>query len=83
MEAYLDWRVADWRDRAQDADTSTSGSRRAGTKGNRMSAEEARAVLEVGPNASEDDIRTAHRRLMKKMHTQLRRQMPLEINVGS
>ncbi|MFW2392448.1 MAG: DnaJ domain-containing protein [Methyloceanibacter sp.] len=68
MEAYLDWRVADWRDRAQDADTSTSGSRRAGTKGNRMSAEEARAVLEVGPNASEDDIRTAHRRLMKKMH---------------
>jgi curved DNA-binding protein CbpA len=33
-----------------------------------MSADEARAVLEVGPDASEDDIRQAHRRLMMKMH---------------
>ena len=33
-----------------------------------MSVEEARAVLEVGPNATEDDIRQAHRRLMMKLH---------------
>ena len=65
MEAYLDWRVAGWRDQADD---SGSGSGRARPRGSRMSSEEARAVLEVGPNASEEEIRTAHRRLMKKMH---------------
>ena len=34
----------------------------------RMSAEEAYAVLGLGPNASEEEIRQAHRRLMMKMH---------------
>jgi DnaJ domain len=66
MEAYLDWRVSGWRDRRD------QGEERARThprpKGNRMSVEEARAVLEVGPNASKDEIRQAHRRLMMKMH---------------
>jgi hypothetical protein len=66
MEAYLDWRVADWRDRAEEA--AASGSRRGGPRGSRMTPEEARAVLEVGVNATDDEIRTAHRRLMKKMH---------------
>ena len=33
-----------------------------------MSPEEARAVLEVGANATDEEIRSAHRRLMKKMH---------------
>jgi curved DNA-binding protein CbpA len=33
-----------------------------------MSKEEAYAVLGIGPDASEDDIRQAHRRLMMKMH---------------
>jgi len=64
MEAYLDWRVADWRDTA-DASTERG---RARSKSGRMSREEARAVLEVGPDASDDDIRQAHRSLMKKMH---------------
>jgi CysZ protein len=34
----------------------------------RMAQEEARAVLGVGPRASEEDIRTAHRRLMQRLH---------------
>ena len=65
MEAYLDWRVADWRDKAEEA--AYAGGGRARSKG-RMTVEEARAVLEVGPNASEEEIRQAHRRLMMKMH---------------
>lgn len=66
MEAYLDWRVANWRERAEEA--ATSRSRRARPSVQRMTREEARAVLEVGTNATDDEIRTAHRRLMKKMH---------------
>jgi hypothetical protein len=66
MEAYLDWRVAGWREQAEDAAEARAG--RARSRGARMSADEARAVLEVGPDASEDDIRQAHRRLMMKMH---------------
>jgi hypothetical protein len=66
MEAYLDWRVAGWREQAEDAAEARAG--RARSRGGRMSADEARAVLEVGPDASEDDIRQAHRRLMMKMH---------------
>lgn len=66
MEAYLDWRVADWRERAEDAAEARRD--RARSKAGPMSLDEARAVLEVGPDASEDDIRQAHRRLMMKMH---------------
>ena len=33
-----------------------------------MSAKEAYAVLGIGPDASAEDIRQAHRRLMMKMH---------------
>lgn len=66
MEAYLDSRVADWRDKAEESGGAKRG--RAQPKGGHMSAEEARAVLEVGPEASEEEIRQAHRRLMMKMH---------------
>ena len=67
MEAYLDWRLPDWRERRSAGEGARSGRRRAnGSK--RMSAEEAYAVLGLGPNASEEAIRQAHRRLMMKMH---------------
>ena len=68
MEAYLDWRVAGWRDRAED-EAGAARARRGRTRAKGgMTVEEARAVLEVGPGASEEDIRLAHRRLMMKMH---------------
>jgi len=68
MEAYLDWRVAGWRDRAEDEDGATRARRgRTRAKGG-MTPDEARAVLEVGPDASDEEIRQAHRRLMMKMH---------------
>lgn len=66
MEAYLDWRVPGWRDREQESDGG-AGRNRARSK-SRMTPDEARAVLEVGPNASEEEIRQAHRRLMMKVH---------------
>ncbi len=67
MEAYLDWRISGWRGR-QDEFGARADRDRARSKGGRMSREEARAVLEVGPDASDEDIRQAHRRLMMKMH---------------
>jgi DnaJ domain len=66
IEAYLDWRLPGWRDRVDEE----AGSRYAHASGfsERMSVEEAYAVLGVGSNASEEEIRQAHRRLMLKMH---------------
>jgi DnaJ domain len=67
MEAYLDWRLPGWRDHDSDsAERAQTGRRRA--RSNRMGAEEAYAVLGIGPDASDEDIRQAHRRLMMKMH---------------
>jgi hypothetical protein len=67
MEAYLNWRLPGWRDDAQ-ASAEQAGPRRGRTNANRMSAEEAYAVLGIASGASEEDIRQAHRRLMMKMH---------------
>ena len=61
MEAYLDWRLPGWRDAAQASATGRA-------KTTRMSAEEAYAVLGIVTDASEEEIRQAHRRLMMKMH---------------
>jgi DnaJ-domain-containing protein 1 len=67
MEAYLDWRISGWRDR-KDEFGARADRGRAQPKGSRMTPDEARAVLEVGPDASAEEIRQAHRRLMMKMH---------------
>ena len=68
MEAYLDWRLPDWRERRAAAGEGAKSGRRRANGSKRMSAEEAYAVLGLGPNASEEEIRQAHRRLMMKMH---------------
>jgi hypothetical protein len=63
LEAYLDRTHDGWR--------STSGrGRRAGPvpPNGSMTREEAYAVLGLKSNASKDDIRSAHRRLMKQYH---------------
>jgi DnaJ domain len=67
MEAYLDWRLPGWRDQESER-TQQAGAGRRRARGNRMSAEEAYAVLGIGPGASDEEIRQAHRRLMMKMH---------------
>lgn len=68
LEAYLD-RVQgpEWREQAGPAEEGTS-KRSSGSSTRGMTAEEARAVLGVGPDADEEEIRAAHRRLMQQMH---------------
>ena len=76
MEAYLDWRLPNWRDQASADDWQPRGfaeekkseTPRGRSRANRMSAEEAYAVLGVEKTASEEEIKQAHRRLMMKLH---------------
>ena len=65
LEAYLDRRLPDWRDR--DREQATKEEPRAAGHG-RMSAKEAYDVLGLPPDATDDDIRAAHRKLMMKVH---------------
>ena len=70
LEAYLDRAAGeDWRERAARPD---GADRAAGGQARRpagpMSVDEARAVLGVGPEATPEEIRAAHHRLMKKLH---------------
>ena len=67
VETYLDKTFADWRDRDSDARDDAASARRPGA----MGRDEALKVLGVGPDASADDIRQAHRRLMQKVHPDL------------
>jgi hypothetical protein len=76
MEAYLDWRLPGWRDQSSAEDWEPRGfaeeekaeAPRGRARANRMSVEEAYAVLGVEKTASEEEIRQAHRRLMMKVH---------------
>jgi hypothetical protein len=65
LEAYLDRRVPDWRER--DRDQATKEQPRPAGRGP-MSAKEAYDVLGLPPDATDDDIRAAHRKLMMKVH---------------
>ncbi|MGG5821559.1 hypothetical protein [Falsiroseomonas sp. HW251] len=60
LEAWLDRAHPDWRDQAQAA--------RPGRAPGPMTREEALEVLGLAPGAGEDDIRAAHRRLMRAAH---------------
>lgn len=65
LEAYLDRRFSGWRENAQgDRDTRTRTHAHAGV----MTKEEAYQVLGLQPGASVDEIRKAHRTLMKRLH---------------
>ena len=62
LEAYLDRTIRDWR--AAAGDQRRSG----GTANGTMSRQEAYAVLGLKDGASPEDIRAAHRQLMKQLH---------------
>lgn len=72
MESYLDRRFPDWRGEAGGARTSNGGD--GGAWGGKsaatgpMTLDEARKVLGIGTGATEQEIRAAHRRLMKNLH---------------
>jgi hypothetical protein len=72
LEAYLDHAYPDWRSgQGADAGAGTGAGSGAGgrpTGSGTMTPDEARAVLGVGPDASDADVRAAHRRLMKISH---------------
>lgn len=65
LMAYLDRMEPDWRDRAG-ARAETAGDH--GAAGGPMTLDEAYDILGLEPGASANDIRKAHRTLMKKLH---------------
>jgi DnaJ-domain-containing protein 1 len=64
LEAYLDRRSPGWREHAQADEHPRPGRETAGA----MTEEEAYDVLGLAPGAGPDEIRRAHRNLMKKLH---------------
>lgn len=73
LEAYLDHAHPAWRggeEEAAEEASPGSGQRRTAPPPHSggMTVEEARSVLGVGPDATPDEIRAAHRRLMKLSH---------------
>ena len=65
LEAYLDRRFPHWRE-----DTQNEEQRRAAAQPTSgvMTPEEAYRILDLQPGATPDEIRQAHRSLMKKLH---------------
>ncbi len=73
LEAYLDRRFPNWReagagDHKGAAGASGDGGGAAGPDGSAMTREEALAILGLEEGASEEEIRKAHRTLMKRLH---------------
>jgi hypothetical protein len=66
LEAYLDRRFPTWREDFHQDTTSRPGER--ARSGNAMTKEEAYEVLGVQPGSGAEEIRRAHRSLMKKLH---------------
>ena len=65
LESYLDRRFPAWRENAQ-GDAARGQSRPAAS--GKMTNEEAYQILGLQPGAGSDEIRRAHRTLMKKLH---------------
>lgn len=70
LEAYMDREHPEWRDHLRREDAQPRGRNGAGNgqAATAMSVSEALDILGLKPGASEDDIRSAHRNLMKKLH---------------
>ncbi|MBT4710815.1 MAG: DnaJ domain-containing protein [Alphaproteobacteria bacterium] len=73
VEAYLDRAHPEWRQFAgegyeEQAEGEPADPNDPGGYDTPMNAKEARGILEVGADATGDDIKKAHHRLMKKMH---------------
>jgi hypothetical protein len=73
LEAYLDRRFPGWRETADPNVHARTGQTNAGESGGHRSGgaitqQEAYEILGLQPGASEDDIRQAHRSLMKRFH---------------
>lgn len=66
LEAYLDRTQPGWRDETGDARAGQGAGGAGG--GKRMTVDEAYEILGLAPGASPDEIRHAHRTLMKKLH---------------
>lgn len=65
LDAYLDRREPGWReDLERDADAGQGRASRPGA----MSTQEAYETLGLRPGATEDEVRDAHRRLIKRLH---------------
>lgn len=65
VEAYLDRRFPGWR---EDAERDPDFRRRPDPQFGAMTQEEAHEVLGLQPGAGPDEVRAAHRRLIKKLH---------------
>jgi hypothetical protein len=65
LEAYLDRRFPHWREHAQTGEAPQAD---APSPSGAMTPEEAYRILDLDPGASPDEIRQAHRTLMKKLH---------------
>ena len=65
VEAYLDRRLADWREHFQANRAQGHGSP---ASAGPMTDEEAYQILGLAPGAGDAEIRAAHRRLMKRLH---------------
>ena len=65
LEAYLDRRFPGWR---EDFEGDPAAGARGPSNAGPMTDEEAYQILGLAPGASEAEIRTAHRNLMKRVH---------------
>ncbi len=65
LESYLDRRFPAWR---QDAQGHAAGGQSRAASSGKMTDEEAYQILGLQPGAGRDEIRRAHRALMKKLH---------------
>lgn len=65
LETYLDSAHSGWRDHAEENTTRNHG---ASPYSERISRDEAYRVLGLEPDASDEDIRKAHHRLIKRVH---------------